>query len=449
MTTVTSLFSEIPGISWFSLIYSVLLLVDLLQSLGKKLPFREMITSIMGLQMLIGPFLEYYIFQFKILGAMNVPAPEYYAYALPCMIAMVFGLHLMYPNNNFEINLFDLLRKKRSVNERNGLILIGMGYVGYFVYQVFNVGSLDFVLLLFALSRFIGFMYLWVSGSRYTSLAFLLVLVPFIIQSINETILINLIVFLVILMTFYFMKYQVPKWKIYLLFTVSAAILIMVQSVKSEVRSMAFHANQTGNPTALFAKKIADQLGHFDEKTWRLIGGRVNFRLNQGWILGDILYNLENKPNRIKPAYFKNEVIGVILPRFLFPAKPIVGDHQKFYEFVGWKLNRKVAMSVGMMGDGYGNFGRVGGIIYCFFFGFIMGSLFKIWNRLGHVYPTLFLWGVLIFFYSMRAGDETYMIFNWMVKSAIFVLLYFLLFERNNSIRTYFTIGRASNFVNG
>ena len=94
-------------------------------------------------------------------------------------------------------------------------------------------------------------------------------------------------------------------------------------------------------------------------------------------------------------------------------------------------------MNVSIVGDGYGNFGPQGGILFCFVYGLSLGYFFRIFYKLAKSYPTLPFWGILIFFYSMRAGNEFYIIGNWIVKTCVLVFFYFFLLESNNKIDKY------------
>jgi hypothetical protein len=429
-----STFSQIPFIAWAGVVYTVLLVKDLLDSLGKKLPFGELVMAIMGVQLLVSPFMEYYVFQLKIVGGMSVPDLVYYGYALPCTILLHFGLVLFYPQNNLESRLFEILSSQPGRIEKKGLLLIGIGYLGYFLVKLNPSVSVDFIIQLLSFSRLIGFLYLWLAGSKYTPFAFLFVIVPFTIEAINDTILINVIVYFTVLASIYYMKHKTARWKIYFFFIVAAFILITVQSVKSNVRNIVGSERFEGSRTLLFTQKIYDQISELGAWDLKRVGGAVNVRVNQGFILGDILDNFKHRKDQIKPDYFFKEFIGVVMPRFIYRDKPVVGDKEKFRQFVGWRLGRKVSMTVGLMGDGYGNFGKFGGMLYCLGFGMILGLIFKIWNHVGHSYPTVLIWGILIFYYCMRAGDETYMIINWILKSSVFVFFYFLFFERTNTM---------------
>lgn len=444
VSSVIILFYKVPFISILALTYSLLQVINLLSALGKKLPFKELIISITAIQLLVGPFLQYYYFKFEVFGIMNVDALTYYSYALPCMLMLHFGLEIFYPQKNFEVNLFEVLSKKRKEIEIRGFFLIIFGYLAYAVSKLADgLGPLDFIIHLITFCRFIGFLYVWFSGSKFTFLAFIIVLVPFTIEAINESMFVHIIVFFTILMTIYYMKHRTSKLKIYMIFIVSSILLILMQSVKYAYRNTINEDDFEGSKTILFTQSVIDQIKNLNTPNLKELLGTVNVRINQGWILSDIIDNLQGEPDKIKPEYFKKEAFGIVLPRFIFPDKPVVGDHEKFYDFTGRRLTKRVAMSVGIMGDGYGNFGALGGMVYCFGFGLFLGWIFKIWNKLSLIYPTLFVWGVLIFFYCMRAGDESYIIVNWIVKSSVFVFIYFLLFEVNNKIEKYLPVART------
>jgi hypothetical protein len=438
---VISVFWKLPFVSILALIYSLIQVSNLLSSLGKRLPFKELIISITAVQLLLAPFLQYYYFKFKIYGNMNIDAITYYSYALPSLLMLHIGLELFYPSKNFEVNLFKVFSNNKKTIELRGFFMIVAGYLAYGMTK-FTGGysSLDFIIYLIAFTRFIGFLYIWLSGSRFTFLAFIAVIVPFTIEAINESMFVQIIVLFSILMTIYYMKHKTSKITIYLTFVVTAMILVLVQSVKYAYRSTIIERDFTGNKTVLFTQSVIEQVENINMSNLKPLLGTVNVRINQGWILSDIINNLKNKEDKIKPEYFKKEVLGIILPRFIYSGKPTVGDHEKFHDFTGWRLSRRVAMSVGVMGDGYGNFGALGGMLYCLGFGILLGLIFNIWNKFSLVYPSLYIWGVLIFFYSMRAGDESYIIINWIVKSSVFVFIYFLVFERKHKIEKYIPV---------
>ena len=432
-----SLYSPIPYISLVSLVYGIVQVINLLNSFGKRLPFRELIISIMGVQMIIAPYLEYHYFQFRTIGGMAINEVDYFSYVLPCTILLKVGLQVFYPSHPPDLRIFNTIASKARTNEKYGLGLILFGYAGYVAAELTNISSFAFLIYLLSLCRFIGFLYLWICNSRFTIPAFIFVIIPFTIEAVNSTILVEVIVYFAILLTILFLKLKSGRLVIYSTFILAFLFLILAQSVKYKYRIAVSKESFSGNRGLFFFQAMANQVRNFDDLDLKRLGGGVNVRINQGWVLSDVLKHMMGREEKIEPKYFYREVAGVLLPRFIYPAKPMVGDHKKFKEYTGYRLSKHVAMTVGLMGDGFGNFGYIGGMLYCLGFGMLMGWMFKVWYTLSEKYPTLLLWGVLIFFYSMRAGDETYTIINWVVKSSVLVLFYFYFIERSNSIKSY------------
>jgi hypothetical protein len=438
---LVSQFTDIPFLSISGVIYTLVQLIHLMNSFGSKIPFKEFIVAIMAIQLLLAPYLEYHYFKFEIIGGMSVSENVFYNYALPCTILIQIGLEIFYPKRILGKELFEIFAKRPRAVEARGISLIVIGYLGYLIGE-FTPGliAFDFIFYLLSLCRFIGFLYLWFSGSKFTIFAFIFVIIPFTIEAINSTIFVELIVYSMILLAVYFMKHKTPRLIIYSIFTLGFALLLSIQSVKYSYRKEVSKKSFTGNRLFTLTGALLDQIKNIEELDLKKIGGSVNARINQGWILSDVLNHLGNRPEKISTKYFEREVKGILLPRFIYPEKPTVGDHTKFREYAGYRLSKRVAMTVGVMGDGYGNFGRIGGMIYCFGFGMLTGLFLRMWYKLSFTYPTLMLWGVLIFFYSMRAGDETYTIVNWIIKSSFLVFLYFLFFERKLTMSYFFRL---------
>jgi hypothetical protein len=70
-----------------------------------------------------------------------------------------------------------------------------------------------------------------------------------------------------------------------------------------------------------------------------------------------------------------------------------------------------------------------GGIIFCFVVGLFYNICIYIFYRLSERAPTVYLWGIFIFFYLIRAGDDFYIISNWVIKSSMFLAFIYLIFK--------------------
>ncbi|MEZ5039048.1 MAG: hypothetical protein R2828_04125 [Saprospiraceae bacterium] len=427
---------EVVPISAISLLYAFYLIKRLFDALGEKLPFKELILSLLGLQMLIAPYLEYYYFHNKVFGIMTVDENTYFSFVLTATLALHLGLNIFYPYNTYEKELFESLKIRSRFNIITGVSLIIIGYI-FHLSSNYIPTVLNFVVVSLAFMRFIGFFYLWIAGSKYSKFAFGVVFIPFMILIFRATIFIDLIVFSILITSIYVMKYKVVKWKIVLIAFLGFFSILVLQSVKYSYRNIVWSAEFEGNSGLILADMMYQQITNLNTLDLKTVGANINVRLNQGWILCGILENIPARTPFSQGSYVKKEVLGLLLPRFLYQDKPVVGDRTKFEQFVGYRLGQGVAMNVGIMGDGYGNYGWRGGILFCFIFGLALGYIFKLFYRFAKTYPTLPIWGILIFFYSMRAGNEFYIIGNWIIKTGILVFFYYFLIESNNRISKY------------
>ncbi|NET34792.1 MAG: hypothetical protein F6K19_22665 [Cyanothece sp. SIO1E1] len=429
-------YSGVTPISAYSLLYALYLVKILFDVLGKKLPFKELILSLMGLQLLISPYLEYYYFHNEIFGVMRVDEVTYFSYTLPATVSLHVGLNLFYPNRTYVKECFQLIRRKLKSASKIGFYLIIVGYIFYLL-SGFAPGSLNFVVVTLAFMRFIGFFYVWLGGSKFTRLAFYLVFIPFIWSIVKSTIFIDLIIFSILITTVYVMQNKIPRWKIIAFSLAGIFSIFILQSVKYSYRKAVWTNDFQGDRLNLLTDLMLKQVLNLNDLDIKAVGSNVNIRLNQGWILTGIMENIPANKPIANGSYIEKEVLGLLLPRFLYPEKPTVGDRNKFEQFVGWRLGQGVSMNVGIMGDGYGNFGPRGGILFCFFFGSALGLIFKLFYHLAKTYPTLPIWGILIFFYSMRAGNEFYIIMNWIIKTSLFVFIYYFIFEKSSKVNQF------------
>lgn len=430
-------YHEVAPLSAVSLLYSFFLIKRLFDALGKKLPYKELILALMGLQLLIAPYLEYYYFYNEIFGVMRVDEHAYFSFVLPAILAIHIGLNLFHPQETYEKELLELLANRKSLNSKIGIGLIIVGYLFYSLSD-YVPSVLGFVATALSFMRFIGFFYLWVAGSKYSKLAFAIVFIPFLLLTVRATIFIDFLVLSILITSVYIMKYQLAKWKVIMFSIFGFFSLFILQSVKYSYRNIVWSTEFQGNSGVILTDMMLNQVLNINSLDFKTVGASINVRLNQGWIITGILDNMPARKPFAEGSYLKKEALGLLLPRFLYPDKPIVGDRKKFENFVGWQLGQGTAMNVGIIGDGYGNFGPQGGIMFCFLFGLSLGYLFNIFYRLARRYPTLPIWGVLIFFYSMRAGNEFYIISNWIIKTGVLVSLYYFLIENNNRITNYF-----------
>lgn len=416
-------------VSFSLLIYFTLLLIS---KLGKTLPIRELASFIYVVQILIGAILTYKFYPNIKIGYMSVPEDTYYPYALPCVVVFILGLY--FPR--FKYTGYDVREViSKSVNEhewsRFGLSLIALSFLTQVFSSIFPSDGLNFIYAILSYSRFIGLFYIFLAKYKYRYILFIIIFGPFVTLSLGGGLFIEL--FIWTFLTFAIFQLRKPlKFRTNLIaFLVGIVLVFVLQSVKGDFRQASWKGSDAGTLGMVDRLSLLGNLvsntDFSDSKTRDLANIHFIVRINEGFIVASILRNMPAHQDFVDGEFFKNELVGIVLPRFLFPDKAVVGDHEKFEKFAGWKLSNRVAMSVSILGDGYGNFGYAGGILFCFLNGVMLNLLLHFCVRLAKKYEkTLILWMPMIFAFSMRCGDEFYIITNHIIKSSI--LIFILLF---------------------
>lgn len=411
---------EIDNLAMFSVLFGSYLVIELVLSLGKRIPYFELMFAAFGIQLLISPFLEYHYFFNSVIGVMTVDESNYFGFMTYAILALYLGFKL------FTINIDESEKWARLAVESDaekyellGKYLIMIGYLFYgltFFSNNFIITSLSYL-------RFIGSLYVLYSRSSKTMFYMLIVWVPFLFITIKSVIFINLIIWLVLLYCFLKLNRKVNKILLLSLMIVGFLAISVLQSVKHVYRESAWDPNSR-NKLSLTTLMV-DQIKNLDAERIKNIGAIMNVRINQGWVISHGMKNLGDDVRNLSQNYLKQELIGIFLPRFLYKDKVVVGSHDKFREFTGWKLAEGTAMNIGILGDLYFNFGKKYGIVMGLVFGLLLGLLHRIYQVKLFAYPDLIFWSVLFYFMIMRAGNEFYIIMNWYFKTIIIVAIFF------------------------
>ncbi len=404
----------------FSVLFGSYLVIELVLSFGKWIPYFELMFAGFGIQLLISPFLEYHYFFNSVFGVMTVDELYYFEFMTYAILALYLGFKLFTSNSQKNEQWVRLnIESNADKYELLGKYLIVIGYVFYGLTLLSN----SFILISLSYLRFIGSLYVLYSRSAKTMFYMLIVWVPFLFITIKSVIFINLIIWLVLLYCFWKLNRKVNKILLSSLMIVGFIAISVLQSVKHVYRESAWDPNSR-NDLSLITLMV-DQINNLDAESIKSIGAIMSVRINQGWVITHGMSNLGDDVRNLSQNYLKQELIGIFLPRFIYKDKAIVGGHDKFNEFTGWQLAEGTAMNIGILGDLYLNFGKKYGIMMGFVLGLLLGLLhYKYLSKL-HTYPDLIFWSVLFYFMMMRAGNEFYIIMNWYVKTMIIVVIFF------------------------
>jgi hypothetical protein len=435
LTTVLALFLFVFNDASFNINFSYLLTFflggQLILDLGTKIPLRSLVLFITAYQYLVAPSLDY-----QFLGAYNpyfkmrLPQEEYFSFVLYAFLALWAGLSFPLRKVRNEGEILTTLKKSPRVNAKIGITLVCIGFVTNYLTVIFTIPSaLNFIATLLALMRFVGILFIWLSDTKHKKLIIGVVIFETILFSLTTGIFIQMIILSIFLYAYYTLLNKPNKVRIIVIVCLSMVGLFLLQSVKKEYRNQIWTQRDQSNKFGIISGLLSDRVSSLDETSFLYTAASVNMRLNQGWVMQLIMFNMPVKRPFLNGEVFWNEFSGLFLPRFILNDKASVQSSEKFEKFAGYKL-LGYTIAVGILGDGYGNFGVEGGILFCFIIGMFFNLCIYAFYRLSELYPSLFLWGVFTFFYLIRAGDDFYIICNWLIKSSMLLWTVYFLFKR-------------------
>jgi hypothetical protein len=316
---------------------------------------------------------------------------------------------------------FFVNRKKEF--ESIGFFLLKIGVFFYILSLFYS----DFIVEVLAFLRLLGIFYLYLARSLKWKFYFLVILGVYLVESINSTIFINVIILLILVYFIFNLNKVVSKIKLLAFSSVVFILIVVMQSTKGDFRSLSWVEGNTIDYS--FGEMYLNSITNLNTDNFKSMAQNLNHRVNHGAIISQGMNHLDVKENL---NFLKSEIIGILLPRFIYADKAVVGSHDKFEYFTGTKLNDGVAFNVGIFGDAYLALGPVIGIIFVFLVGFLFSLVYANYSYNLNKYPDLIVWSILIFFMVMRAGNEFYIIFNWIVKTGFFTVFFLKL------IRPYF-----------
>lgn len=410
-----------------SIALTIFSFLELLFALGKKIPVKESTTLLMVLQLLLTPYMDYYYLKAQGISFMAIPSESYFSYAFPAVLAFVIGLRLpIFSKNDFFSLLFSDAEKKD--HSTVGILLIIIGYLFFGINRITSVAGLDFIIYVLSLFRFVGLLYLLYSKNKYLLPISLAVMVPAAIITVQGSVFIDFIIWLYFIYAFAAMRYQFKFRTNAIVLVTTLITLLILQTVKIQYRRVEWgsqNIQRTSSGLDLFIDLFSKNLSSLDDKALQMMQNNMIIRMNQGWIVSHVIKKKDGNPYVEQKKFIYDELLGLVLPRFLFQDKATVGDNAKFRYLTGLPLNKKVAMNVGILGDGYSNFGFWGGILFCGIFGLFINFVFAQSLKISRTTPSMLFWIPLILFYAMRAGNEFYIIANWTIKVSIIVWAFF------------------------
>jgi hypothetical protein len=412
-----------------STIISVLMVLD---KLGKGIVLRELLALHGCVVCLLMPILGYLIYnhnnRLAALWVRYMPVSDdlYFGLALPGMTGFIFAVCWPVstpPASDVGPPLQSVLLKVKAKLEKmphTGLLLLVIG-VGVFGFADYLPQSLQFAFLLFYFSAFAGLLYVYFTPHLNYKTGILVLFGLFIIYHALRSGMFTIIAYMgITLFSFFFLGRKSPMWKKLLGFTIGVFLLLIIQSVKQSYRKITWTGGYQGNKAVLFTSLAQSKLATTD-----LLSADAFFpmyyRANQGYNVAMVMRRIPALQPYDNGVNLARTFASAFVPRVLWPDKPESGgkfnmQYYTGYVIEGWSTN------VGPIGEAYGSFGVLGGIIYMIFLGVFIRWAYRKVFILANRTPLMLLWIPVLFYqvvYSMES--DTLQILNSLTKSAFFI----------------------------
>lgn len=374
----------------------------------------------MCIQMLLGPSFAFSgldIYQTREYQ-MKVDEATYFLYAIPAILVFIAGLHITAGKLKGEV--LDIPSISAYVNKAGKLpyFFIGIGFISSLLATLFS-SELVFVFTVLANFKYIGAFMLFMGTRQLKVGVLVLVFGSIILSSLGEAMFHDLITWMIMLGAVLAIKYR-PGIKIKAAVTFGFFLMaVIIQQMKGEYRKSAWgKSGESGLSTFtnIYEKKQKDNSIFSFESL-----AKSNVRINQGYIVTNIMNNIPAK----RPFEDGDELLKIleaaILPRVIAPNKLNAGDRLFFMKYSGLPLAPGTSMALSSLGDGYINFGTIGGSIFMFFLGLLFSSVLNAFNKYSKYYPVLLLFTPLVFYYPIRPDCELQTSLGHLIKSCFII----------------------------
>jgi hypothetical protein len=420
-----------PDISWWSLAalaISINQFMLLFFSIGAVIPIRYIAGTFMCLQMLIGPTFAYNgLDQYQFVDyVMRIPEAEYFAYAIPAVLMFILGLHITAGKLRGEIINEVEIRKFVDNSGQLPYTFIGIGFLAGYVSASFG-SELAFVFVLLGGFKYIGLFMLLLGSKKLKLWVMILVVGSIIASSLSGAMFHDLLTWLIMLGAVLAIKFK-PNVTLKAIATTGFILLaVIIQQLKGEYRQTL--RSESGNIDVFQNVYHENSNSLFDFKSL----ASSNVRINQGFILTNIMRTVPEQVPFENGRELMKILEAAFLPRIIAPNKLNAGDRTIFTKYSRIPLRPGTSMALGALGDGYVNFGIIGGCIFMFFLGLVFSEVLNGFYKFSKGFPFLLLFTPLVFYYPIRADCELQTSLGHLVKSCFLIYMMLLFWKKDLS----------------
>jgi len=410
----------------------------LLISPDRPFMIRWLIVFVALLQWVVAPGVAYNVLLVHSRYGMWVPQADYMLFAVPAVIAFAVGVFFV--GNNTECDAQrDALANMPEFNRKFPdlplllmfiAIIASVGAIllpdslAFAAYLLSNLKYSAVILLLFShrQDRF-----LWIG-----TIAGLLF-----IEAATTSLFHDAILWSMLIGGAYIYRIRMKTGTKFVFAILFLFVVTLINSVKSDYRDEIWGTSKAPSATVYFDMTI--------EKIGVTLDGDVDFsemfegmviRLNQGRIISRIMLKMPDQIPYLSGQSIRAGIVAALVPRFLMPDKARAGGHENFQKMTGWMLGKNTSMGVSVLGEAYGNFGVLGGIVFMGLFGLALGWFLLKVTTLGlGSNPLLIALLPCVFIYVIKAETDFVTVANFLVKASVLYAAVFIVLTRGLNFR--------------
>lgn len=420
---------DISWLSYFAIAVTLHQCFLMFYAIGNVLPVRYLTGTLMCIQLLVGAVLAYNgldKYQF-IKYTMQVSEVDYFTYTLPAVIAFIIGLHISAKKLRGETANLSTLLPEANARQALATILIFIAILAD-VLKELTGSSFQFVFYLLGALKFVGAFILIFSGNKWRFALIGLVILSLVFSALQSGMFYDLIVWLVFIGVIFALRYK-PSTKLKLALSVIFLLLVVsIQLIKKDFR-VAISKSEDVSEVEALQDAVEKTTLEKSKNIWVYLASQ-NVRINQGFIVS---YLLKNVPAKVPFSEGKTLMAAIeasILPRFIAPEKLASGDRAHFVKYTGMALSKRTSMSLSAIGEGYINFGFIGGCIFMFLLGFFYSSVLNTMYFFYKRFPLLIVFVPFVFFYPIRPDTDIQTALGHLVKSLLVLIVIHVVWEK-------------------
>ncbi|MEM9678888.1 MAG: hypothetical protein AAF901_01080 [Bacteroidota bacterium] len=406
------------GLGW-----STFLVIIYFERLGKALPILELMLVMAALQWIVGAKIAYWQESDHFKYYMYVDENAYMSLVVPGVICFSLGV-LFFKRRVSFIEVNQRLERYVLSYPRSPYILIVIG-----LFATYTSGSIPlafrFIFYLLQSFQFAGVaLLIFLPDKAAKWYWFLVVMGLLVVSSVVRGLFHDLILWSILLYSFICLKFRISFLVKLVTIAVAVISVSVLQEIKSEYRQLIYgksNQERVGIFYDLITQRVAEP-AVLDDNTEGEELEALNVRLNQGWIISAILYNMPRYQNFIGGESITEAIGASLLPRFIYQDKKQAGGRENFRVFTGLPIRDDTSMGVSILGEAYANYGMSGAYLFMFIWGAFLALGFSFLLKRALNYPLLVAMLPLIFLQVIKAETELVVVLNHFVKSTVLVL---------------------------